>query len=142
MKWIKYFFDNGGTLVAGSDTAFIYALFGFALIRELELFQEAGIHPIDIIKIATTNAHKTLGNIEQSNGIRKDAPAELAIIDGNPLDNFKVMYGTGVKSYSEEGLSVSQRGGVQWTIKNGIIFDCKKLLQEVRAYVESQKGEQ
>jgi cytosine/adenosine deaminase-related metal-dependent hydrolase len=141
MKWIKYFFDNGGTLVAGSDTAFIYALFGFALIRELELFQEAGIHPIDIIKIATTNAHKTLGNIELSNGIRKDAPADLAIIDGNPLDNFKVMYGTGIQSYSEEGLSITQRGGVQWSIKNGIIFDCKKLLHEVRDYVESQKGE-
>jgi imidazolonepropionase-like amidohydrolase len=138
MKWIKYFFDNGGRLVAGTDTAFIYALFGFALIRELELFQEAGIHPIDIIEIATTNAHKTLGNAELSNGIRKDAPADLAIIDGNPLDNFKVMYGTGVNRYSNDGKSVTHGGGVRWTMKNGVLFDCRELLKEVEEYVVSQ----
>ena len=140
MKWIKYFFDNGGRLVAGSDTAFIYALFGFALIRELELFQEAGIHPIDIIKIATTNAHMTLGNKEHANGIRKNAPADLAIIDGNPLDNFKVMYGIGVNRYSKDGLSVTHGGGVIWSIKNGVVFYCKQLLSEVAEYVESQKN--
>jgi cytosine/adenosine deaminase-related metal-dependent hydrolase len=138
MKWIKYFYDNGGRLVAGSDTAFIYALFGFALIRELELFQEAGIHPIDIIKIATTNAHKTLGNTELSNGIRKDAPADLAIIDGNPMDNIKVMYGTGVNRYSSDGESITHSGGVRWTVKNGVLFDCRELLNAVEDYVISQ----
>jgi cytosine/adenosine deaminase-related metal-dependent hydrolase len=138
MKWVKYFFDNGGRLVAGSDTAFIYALFGFAVIRELELFQEVGIHPIDIIKISTTNAHKTLGNIELANGIRQGAPADIAIVDGNPLDNFKVMYGTGVNLYSEDGLNITHDGGVCWTIKNGILFDCKKLLKDVEEYVKSQ----
>ncbi len=138
MKYVKYFFDNGGTLIAGSDTAFIYALFGFALIRELELFQEAGIHPIDVLKIATTNAQKTLGNEELAGGIRQGAPADLAIIDGNPLDNFKVMYGTGVTRYAEDGLSMTRGGGVRWTIKNGIVFDCKELLADIEEYVKSQ----
>lgn len=138
MNWVKYFFDNGGILTAGTDTAFIYALFGFALIRELELLQEAGIHPIDVIKIATTNAHKTLGNMELANGIRQGAPADLTIIDGNPLDNFKVMYGTGINRYSEDGLSVTHGGGVLWTIKDGILFDCKSLLKDVEEYVKSQ----
>ena len=138
MKWVKYYFDNGGILTAGTDTAFIYALFGFAIIRELELFQEAGIHPIDVIKIATTNAQKTLGNKELANGIRQGAPADLAIVDGNPLDNFKVMYGTGVNRYSEDGLSVTHGGGVLWTVKNGVVFDCKELLSDVKEYVKSQ----
>ncbi len=138
MKWVKYFFDNGGTLVAGSDTAFIYALFGFALVRELELLQEAGIHPIDVIKIATTNAHKTMGDEERANGIRVDAPADIAIIDGNPIDNFKVMYGTGITRYEDDGVTMSQAGGVEWTIKGGVVFDCKELLEEVADYVESQ----
>jgi hypothetical protein len=138
MKWIKYFFDNGGILVAGSDTAFIYALFGFALIRELELFQESGIHPIDIIRIATTNAHKAMGDISRANGLRVDAPADIAIIDGNPIDNFKVMYGTGVTRYSEDGVTMTYGGGVKWTIKSGVVFDCKELLREVAEYVESQ----
>ena len=108
------------------------------MIRELELFQEAGIHPIDVIKIATTNAHKTLGNTDLANGIRQGAPADLAIIDGNPLDNFKVMYGTGVNRYSADGLSVTHGGGVRWSIKNGILFDCKELLKDVEEYVQSQ----
>ena len=138
MNWIKYYFENGGTLTAGSDTAFIYALFGFAIIRELELFQEAGIHPIDVIKIATTNAQKTLGNTELAGGIRQGAPADLAIIDGNPLDNFKVMYGTGVTRYSEDGLSMVRGGGVRWTIKDSAVYNCKELLGSVAEYVESQ----
>ncbi len=139
MKWVKYFFDRGGILVAGSDTAFIYALFGFALIRELELFQEAGIHPIDVIKIASTNAHLAMGDEARANGLRVDSPADLAIIDGNPLDNFKVMYGTGVKLYAEDGTTVTSGGGVAWTIKDGIVFDCKALLKDVEEYVDSQR---
>jgi len=138
MKWVKYYFDHGGRLIAGTDTAFIYALFGFAMIRELELFQEAGIHPIDVIKIATTNAHKTLGNTDLANGIRQGAPADIAIIDGNPLDNFKVMYGTGVNRYSADGLKVTHGGGVKWTIKNGVLFDSGELLKDVEEYVKEQ----
>jgi hypothetical protein len=139
MKYIRYFFQNGGTLTVGSDTAFIYALFGFSLIRELELFQEAGIHPIDVIQIATTNAHSVLGNKELAMGIRKGSPADLAIVDGNPLDDFKVLYGTGVSRYGEDGKTITHGGGVKYTIKNGIIFDCKELLEEVVEYVNSQK---
>jgi hypothetical protein len=139
MKYIRYFFHNGGILTAGSDTAFIYSLFGFSLIRELELFQEAGIHPIDIIKIATTNAHNVLGNKELSMGIRKGSPADLAIVDGNPLDDFKVLYGTGVSRFSEDGKTVSNRGGVTWTIKEGIVFECEQLLKDVADYVDSQR---
>lgn len=139
MKYIKYFFENGGILTAGSDTAFIYALFGFSLIRELELFQEAGLHPIDIIQIATTNAQSVMGNKELAMGIIKGSPADLTIIDGNPLDDFKVMYGTGVPRYSEDGKTVSQTGGVKWTIKAGALFDCKELLSDVQEYVESQR---
>ena len=138
MEWVKYFFDNGGTLVAGSDTAFIYALFGFALIRELELYQEAGIHPIDVIQIATTNAHKCLRDEDRVHGLRQGAPADIAIIDGNPLDNFKVMYGTGVNIYGEDGKTVTPGGGVRWTIKGGVVFDCKELLDDVAEYVQSQ----
>jgi cytosine/adenosine deaminase-related metal-dependent hydrolase len=139
MKYVKYFFDNGGTLTAGSDTAFIYQIFGFALIRELELFQEAGIHPIDVIKIATTNAQAALGNTDLAKGVIQGAPADLAIIDGNPIDNFKVMYGTGVTRYSDEGKTVTTAGGVRWAIKDGVVFDCKELLEDIEKYVQENR---
>lgn len=139
MKYVRYFFENGGTLTAGSDTAFIYQIFGFALIRELELFQEAGIHPIDVVKIATTNAHTCLGDAERSQGVVKGAPADLCIVDGNPLDNFKVMYGIGVVRYGDDGVTVSKGGGVRWTLKDGAVFDCRELLTDVEAYVDEHR---
>ena len=135
MKYVRYFFENGGTLTTGSDTAFIYQLFGFALIRELELFQEAGIHPIDVVRIATTNAHTCLGDEERSLGVVKGAPADLCIVDGNPLDNFKVMYGTGVDRYGDDGVTMKKGGGVRYTVKGGAVFDCGELLADVAEYV-------
>ncbi len=138
MQWVKYFFDHGGRLVAGSDTAFLYAVFGFALVRELELFQEAGIHPIDVVKIATTNAHEALGDPSRARGVAVGAPADLCVVDGNPLANFKVMYGTGLPEYGEDGSIRRHRGGVRWTVKGGRLYDCRSLLAEVAEYVESQ----
>ena len=140
MKYVRYFFQNGGTLTAGSDTSFIYQIPGFAIIRELELLQEAGIHPIDVVKIATTNAHAALGDEERALGVRKGAPADLCIVDGNPLDNFKVMYGTGVDRYAEDGVTMSRGGGVRWTIKGGALFDCGELLRDVDEYVEKHRA--
>jgi cytosine/adenosine deaminase-related metal-dependent hydrolase len=139
-RWLKYFLDNGGIVTMGTDTAFIYALFGFAAVRELELLQEAGIHPIDVIQIATTNGAYACGLDDLAEGIRKGSKADLAIIDGNPLDNFKVMYGIGVKRYSEDGKTMEQAGGVRWTIKDGIVFDCHELLKDVEEYVAEEKA--
>lgn len=141
MGYLKYFFEQGGTITVGSDTAFIYALFGFSTIRELELLQEAGIHPIDVIKMATTNATKALGLTNLAGGVRKGGTADLAIIDGNPLDNFKVMYGTGLMRYSADRTTMIPGGGVKWTIKNGVVFDAKALLCDVEEYVKEMKAQ-
>ena len=134
MKWLKAFFEMGGTITLGEDTAFIYQIYGFAAIREMELLQEAGIHPIDVIKIASTNGAKRCGLKGSEHGIRQGSKADLAIIDGNPLHNFKVMYGTGVNRHTEDG-RVVKGGGVIWTIKDGVVFDAKRLLREVEEYV-------
>jgi cytosine/adenosine deaminase-related metal-dependent hydrolase len=138
MKWLKEFFEMGGTIVLGEDTAFIYEIFGFAAIREMELHQEAGIHPIDVIKIATTNGARRCGLKGLEHGIRQRSKADIAIVDGNPLHNFKVMYGTGVNRHTEDG-RVVKGGGVVWTIKDGVVFDAKKLLAEVAEYVAEAK---
>ena len=140
MKWLKAFFEMGGTITLGEDTAFIYQIFGFAAVREMELLQEAGIHPIDVIKIATTNGAKRCGLRGLEHGIRQRSKADLAVIDGNPLHNFKVIYGTGVNKQTEDG-RVVPGGGVVWTIKDGIVFDAKRLLKEVEEYVAEAREE-
>lgn len=137
MKWVREFHGRGGLLTAGSDEP---GIGGIALIRELELLQEAGLHPIDVIRAATTNATKALG-MDTLCGIRVGCSADLAVINGNPLENFKVMYGRG---YGVYGLVPRQEqwkhGGVAWTIKDGEIFDAQALLREVEGYVASERA--
>ena len=134
MKWIRTFHEMGGTLTVGSDQD----VGGIGVIRELELLQEAGIHPIDVVRIATTNATRTLG-MERHCGIRVGCVADIAIINGNPLDNFKVMYGRGYGFYGMvPRAELGNHGGVKWTIKEGVVFDAQALLREVEWLVQQE----
>ena len=137
MYYLKMFRDRGGVITAGSDCGFMYTLYGFGLIRELELLQEAGFHPIDVIKMASTNAKLLNGQDEIAGGIQVGFNADIAVVDGNPLDNFKVLYGTGVSKYNAEKTGMVPGGGVAWTIKDGVVFDAKELLRDVADYVAS-----
>ena len=136
MKYLREFHRRGGLLTAGSDQGDIG---GIGLIRELELLQEAGIHPLDIFKIATTNAAKALG-FNNHCGLRVGCAADLAVVNGNPVDNLKVLYGRGYGFY---GLVPPERqasiGGVKWTIKDGVVFDAQALLREVEWYVQETR---
>ena len=137
MRWVKTFHERGGVLTAGSDDG---PNGGPALIRELELMQEAGIHPIDVIKVATTNAHQALG-LKDFCGIRVGCKADLAVVNGNPLDNLKVLYGRGYGFYGIVPRAEQwKHGGVTWTIKDGILFDAQALLREAEWYVREEKG--
>jgi hypothetical protein len=138
MKYIHEFAKRGGKLTTGTDPGYMQNLWGFAFIRELELFQEAGLHPLDVIKIATTNGTQALG-LKDLSGIRIGNIADLIVVDGNPLANFKVMYGTGYDRYSADGKK-EHRGGVRWTIKGGVVFDAPALLREVEWYVAHAKA--
>jgi hypothetical protein len=48
------------TVVAGSDTGYIYSLYGVGYIQVLELLQEAGFHPLEVIRAATKEGSKVL----------------------------------------------------------------------------------
>jgi hypothetical protein len=67
--------------------------------------------------------------------VRPGFEADLLVVDGNPLHNLKVLYGTGVQV--AEGGRMVQRGGVRWTIKDGIVFDAPALLSDVREMVRA-----
>lgn len=136
MKWVKVFHERGGLLTAGSDEGEIG---GIGLVRELELMQEAGIHPIDVIKVATTNATAALG-MDAYCGVRVGCRADLAVVNGNPIDNFKVLYGRGYGFYGVVPRGEQWKyGGVTWTIRDGIVFDAQALLREAEWYIEQEK---
>jgi imidazolonepropionase-like amidohydrolase len=135
----------GGRVTTGSDSGFIYQTYGFGYILELELLQEAGFHPLEAIQAATMNGALTLHeprNLPIEFGVVKPGLlADLVLVDQNPLQNFKVLYGTGAVRLNDRTGVVERVGGIRYTIKDGIVYDAKQLLADVAAMVEKQKRE-
>jgi imidazolonepropionase-like amidohydrolase len=129
----------GGRVTTGSDSGFIYQLYGFGYIQELELLQEAGLTPLEVVRAATMNGARTLNEPKhqepQFGTVRRGMLADLVIVPENPLANFKVLYGTGRLRLNPATGRQERAGGVRWTVKDGIIYDAPALLADVRAMV-------
>lgn len=138
MTFINEYKNRGGRVTTGSDSGFIFQLYGFAYIRELELLREAGFHPLEVIRSATLNGAEALGMEDQIGTIAIGKQADIVLIDENPLENLKVLYGTGAIKLTEDN-QVVRVGGVQYTISNGVIYHSKALLEEVAKRVEKEK---
>ncbi|MDN5202033.1 hypothetical protein QQ008_11685 [Fulvivirgaceae bacterium BMA10] len=67
--------------------------------------------------------------------------ADMVIIDENPVENLKVLYGTGIPRLNDETGKIERVGGVKYTIKDGIIYDARQLLKDVEEMVNKQKTE-
>jgi len=141
MQFVNEYKNRGGRVTAGSDSGFIFQLYGFAYIRELELLREAGFHPLEVIQSATLNGAELLGMSDEIGSVTIGKKADFVIIEENPLVNLKVLYGTGAIKLTEDN-KVIRVGGVKYTIKDGIIYDAKGMLEEVKAMVKAKKEEE
>src|SRR5690625_720030 len=98
---------------------------------------------IEVIRAATMDEAELLA--EENNEpvkigeIRPGMLADLVLIDENPLHNLKYLYGTGAIKLNEEKGEVERVGGIQYTIKDGIVYDAKKLLDDVEEMVKNEK---
>ena len=140
MKFVNEYKNRGGRVTVGSDSGFIFQLYGFAYVRELELLREAGFHPIEVIMSATLNGAEALGMDNEIGSIEIGKKADLIIIEENPLENFKVLYGTGAIKLNDKN-EVKRVGGVKYTIKDGIVYDSKLLLEDVKKMVRKSNDE-
>ncbi|MCH7547468.1 MAG: amidohydrolase family protein, partial [Planctomycetes bacterium] len=140
MAFLNEYKNRGGRVCAGSDSGFIYKLYGFDYIRELELLQEAGFHPLEVIRAATLMGAEALGMADQIGSVEPGKLADLIVLEENPLANLKVLYGTGAIRLDEDNNPI-RVGGVKYTIKDGIVFDAKQLLADVREIVVKAKEE-
>jgi len=140
MNAVRKFADMGGIVGAGEDAGYIYMMYGFSLIRELELHQEAGFHPIDVIQNATRNNAVILGEEDKLGRIRQGYLADIILVDGNPLENMKFLYPTGVTDLKDG--KIYQRGGVKWTIKDGILYHVPTMKEELKEMVTKARKNQ
>ena len=138
MEFVNEYKNRGGRVTTGSDSGFIYQLYGFAYIRELELLREAGFHPLEVIRAATLKGAEALGRDKEIGSIEIGKLADMILVEENPLANLKVLYGTGAIKLNEAN-EVTRVGGVKYTIKDGIVYDAKKLLQDVKKIVDEAK---
>ncbi len=138
MAALRQFDRLGGLIGMGDDAGFIYQMYGFGLIRGMELHQEAGFHPLKIIQQATGNNARILGQEERLGRVRAGFAADLIVVNGNPLENLKVLYPTGVDEIRNG--KVVHTGGVEWTIKDGIPYHAPTLMARVKEIVAQARA--
>jgi len=138
MQFLNDYKNHGGRVTLGSDSGYIWKLYGFGYIREMELLQEAGFHPLEVIRAATIHGAQALGLDGEIGSIRPSKLADLVITAYNPLENFKVLYGTGHFRLDEDN-QPARLGGVRYTIRDGIIYDAGVLLSDVRKIVQDAR---
>ena len=73
--------------------------------------------------------------------LRPGLKADLVVVDENPLENLKVLYGNGAVRLNDETGEVERVGGIKYTIKDGIVYDAQQLLADVREMVRQAKEE-
>lgn len=136
---IYEFNKRGGRVAYGTDDSYIFATPGFSNIRELQLLRETGMHTLEVLKAATYNSAKTLRQ-DKLGLVRPGYIADLMIIDGSPLYNLRYMYSFGALTVDHEG-KMFRKGGVVHTIKDGIVIENAKLMEEVEKMVAESKKE-
>jgi hypothetical protein len=146
-RWMQLTNDYknmGGRVTVGSDPGYIYQTWGFSYISELEMLQEAGFSPLEVIQSATINGATEIfepkGQQPPFGIVREGMLADLVIVPGNPLANLKLLYGTGHMRLNPETQREERVGGVRWTIKDGIVYDARELLASVARMVEAQRS--
>ena len=145
MSFLNDYKNAGGRVTVSSDAGYTYNLFGFSSVEEMELLQEAGFHPLEVFRGATKHGAEAIfepkGEDIQFGVIRPGLLADLVIIGENPIENLKVLYGTGAVRLNNKTAEAELVGGVLYTIKDGIIYDAKQLLKDVEMMVKKQKKE-
>jgi adenine deaminase len=149
MDVVHEFGRKGGLVTTGDDAGYIYSMYGFGIAREMELHEEAGFHPLEVIEHATWNGARLLGLEDRLGKVREGFTADLLVVNGNPLDNLKLLnpYGTDVmvvngrpvSNYTRLGpgdqMQVVRGGGIEWTIKDGVPYHVPTLMREVKDLV-------
>jgi len=86
MATVKLLHDRGVFIVFGTDTGG-----SFTYHRELELYQSAGMTAAEILKRATYDSARYLGQEQRMGSIEKGKLADFFLIPGDPIKNLKAI---------------------------------------------------
>jgi hypothetical protein len=109
-----------------------------------------------VIRQATVNGAKLIGMEDRLGRVRQGFVADLLVVNGNPLDNLRLLnpYGTDILTYDGKPVSsysaiapgdpkakVVHGGGIEWTIKEGIPYHVPTLMKETKDMVAKARAE-
>jgi imidazolonepropionase-like amidohydrolase len=155
MDAVREFANKGGMVTTGDDAGYIYSMYGFGIARELELQEEAGFQPLEVIEHATWNGARLLGLDDRLGKVREGFIGDLLVVNGNPLENLKLLSPAGTDVMLVNGRPVPNTstfgpgdrvqnvrgGGIEWTIKDGIPYHVPTLMREVKEMVTRARAE-
>ncbi len=139
MAFINEYKNRGGKVSVGSDSGYIYNLYGFGYIMEMHLLREAGFTPLEVVHAATMVGAEVIGIDDQVGSIEVGKKADFVVVGENPLANLHVLFGTGTIRLNDETLEVERIGGIRYTIKDGIVYDTPQMLGDIRDMVRTRK---
>jgi imidazolonepropionase-like amidohydrolase len=112
LQLTKMMYNNGVPILSGTDIPNFDLVPGASLHHELELLVEAGIPPLEVIKIATRNGAQAL-DIERDVGtIEPGKQADMIVLSENPLDD------------------ISNTKKIETVINNGQLIDRVELMNK------------
>jgi imidazolonepropionase-like amidohydrolase len=106
---IRALHKGGVAIVPGSDTGLV----GFGLYRELELYVEAGMTPMEAIQSATVVSARAMKLERESGTIEAGKRADLVLVNGDPVAD------------------IHQIRKVVRVVANGRLYDSEKLWRSV-----------
>lgn len=108
LELVKAAHDAGVTVVAGTD-----AFSGFALQREFELYVQAGMEPMEVLRIATLVPAQLLKREKDLGAIDAGKLADFILVDGDPTKN------------------ISDLRKVTTVVKDGKVYDSRAVYAEM-----------
>lgn len=87
LQLTKMLYENGITILSGSDIPNFELVPGASIHHQLEILLEAGIPPLEVIKIATNNGAAALGIENDVGTVESGKQADMVILSENPLDD-------------------------------------------------------
>ena len=85
MTFVNEYKNRGGRVGIGTDSGYIYNLYGFSFVREMELLREAGFHPLEVIRSATLAGAEALGVADSVGSLEPGKLADMVVVDENPV---------------------------------------------------------
>jgi imidazolonepropionase-like amidohydrolase len=110
LRIVKALHDAGVPIVAGTDEG----IPGHSVHREIELYVEAGLTPMEALQAATIVSARAMKMDGELGTIERGKRADMVVLNANPLDSIR-----NVRS-------------VRWSIKDGRVYDAPALWQSVR----------